>query len=140
MKSRVRPPLAIAAETCRKKCLTKPLLPDGNSRIIKIRQICRRSASLYYASHQTSLKAEWFCANSGRWNLATPQNSRGYCWPKRTIRTIFSTDFVNTVSAAISNLISNHRTNWMIDLGKVFKAITDCLSDDKSSLVVSVGV
>ena len=60
MKSRVRPPLAIATEIRRKKCLTGHnglqliaasqlsarlrvalILTDGNSRIIKIRQICR---------------------------------------------------------------------------------------------------
>src|SRR6266508_4891389 len=37
---------------------------------------CRRSASLYYARHQTSLKTG---AHSGRSNLVIPQNSRGYC-------------------------------------------------------------
>jgi len=31
------------------------ILTDGNSRIIQIRNICRRSASLYYTRHQTSL-------------------------------------------------------------------------------------
>ena len=41
------------------------ILTDGNSRIIKIRHICRRSTSLYHARHQTSLKTERFCANSG---------------------------------------------------------------------------
>jgi bifunctional non-homologous end joining protein LigD len=54
---------------------------------------------------EPSLKTEWFCANSGRWNLVTPQNNRGYCWPMRTIRIIFSTDFINTESAIFINLI-----------------------------------
>jgi hypothetical protein len=76
-----------------------------DSRIIKIRHICQRSASLYYACHQTSLKTEWFCANSGRWNLVIPKNNWGYCWSMRTIRTIFSTDFINTELAVIINLI-----------------------------------
>jgi len=125
MKFTLRPPLAIATENRRKKCLTKLLqiaasplsarprvaliLTDRNSRIIKIRQICRQSASLYYVGHQTSLKTEWFCANSGRWNLVTTQNNSSYCWPMKTIRTIFSTDFVNTESTVIINLIPNQR-------------------------------
>jgi hypothetical protein len=54
---------------------------EGNSGIIKIRHICRRSASLHHARHQTSLKTS---AHSGRWNLVILQNSRGYC-SQRTV-------------------------------------------------------
>jgi hypothetical protein len=52
------------------------ILTEGNSGIIKIRHICRRSASLHNARHQPSLKTG---AHSGRWNLVIPQNSRVCC-------------------------------------------------------------